>query len=93
MIRHHADGRAARLTPNPASERLSILTEDVQDAPESAVMRWEILDMSGRLIESAMPILSNDIDIDVSKFIPQLYMIRITDSSGRVEVHRFLKLE
>ena len=90
MIRYK-QRKPVLLTPNPVRDELKISM--MQSREQYAISRWEIFDLSGRLIADSKETLSEHIRIDVRDYPAQLYTVRITDITGAVDVYRFLKVE
>ena len=69
--------------PNPVASNLTIVM------PEKHVMSsYRIFDMFGRMVDGCSGDVKN---LNVSGLSPGLYLLRLTDSEGRIFTHKFVK--
>ena len=80
---HEQDCTEVKLYPNPASSVLNV------ELPEQGVLaNYRIFDAFGRLAESHC---GNSHTLNVSHLSPGLYILQLTDTTGRVYRQKFLK--
>jgi hypothetical protein len=88
------NGLSIVLAPNPVDEYLSVIPvwEDNIEHPAEH-MRWEMLSVTGIRVGHGQIASDQPTNIDVSGLNAQIYIIRISDTEGRVVMQRFVKTE
>ncbi len=61
--------------PNPAQDEVNIISDEI-------INSWEIYTISGLLVESRQMIMSNNSRINITKFEPGIYLMKIYDNNG-----------
>lgn len=74
------------LAPNPVRDLLVLHLDD-----GFSPMRMEIIDLQGRMMQQ-LDIHNPETQIDVSRYSAGVYLIKLTDQSGKQQTSRFVKL-
>ncbi|GEM_PF-5314837 len=70
------ENREIRVFPNPTMDRVQIVSDD-------PVQQVQLFNLSGQLMEAYTTVLGNRAEVDLSDLGAGLYILRISDASGR----------
>jgi hypothetical protein len=75
--------------PNPAKEQIIIMSR----TEESSIFYLKISDLSGRTVFTSLPgqIFEKSIRVDLSNFLPGIYILAARTSNGNTEFHKIVK--
>jgi hypothetical protein len=81
------------LAPNPVKDQLLIYSNGIEQSAshDIPILMWNILDFTGAIVDRGEFVGDDQLSIDVSRLVPQIYLLRVSGSNGIITVQRFLK--
>ena len=94
-IWYNDTGLTITLAPNPVHETLAVTAEWESGVVSQTAhkIQWDMCDIRGTHMASGEFSSEGEFLLDVSRLLPQMYLVRFRDSDGSVVVQRFLKQE